>query len=321
MIDLLDKFYGVLVGTMTGDALGMPVEGSSPYFIQKRYGEIREMLEARLGAVTYTDDTEMTIALAESLVRCKNFDGEDMANSFIENFNSARGYGSGTIKALELMRQGEKWNEAGRKIFNGGSYGNGSAMRVSPVGCLYHHDLEVVKKVAEESSKITHTHTLGKEGAALQACGVALAVSSDPQEKLDVQKFLESLLHLFEKESPFYKKLHVIGDFLNREVSVEEVINSLGNDSSAPNSVPTAIYSFLRNNNDFEDALVFAVGLGGDTDTIGAMTGALAGGYLGKSSMPGRWLNTLEEGEKGINYIETLSRKLCNLHKEIASLR
>ncbi len=68
---LKDKFKGALVGTHVGDALGMPVEGQPPELIQMRFGQVTEMIEARMGAGTYTDDTEMMIAVAESLCRVK----------------------------------------------------------------------------------------------------------------------------------------------------------------------------------------------------------------------------------------------------------
>lgn len=314
---LKDKFCGALVGTQVGDSLGMPVEGASSFFIKEYYGEIREMLEARSGAGTYTDDTEMAVAVAESLERSRGFDGADMASAFLENFNPERGYGAGTIKALTLIQQGERWDEAGKRIFNGGSYGNGAAMRIAPVGCLYYRDLEKVKEIAQESSRITHAHQLGMEGAAVQACGITLAVSMDPQQELDAEEYISTLLQVPAYNSPFREKLQVVRELLHKDVPVEELLSQLGNDVSSLNSVPTAIYSFLKYNYDFEEALVFAVGLGGDTDTIGAMTGALTGSYRGKSSIPERWLRTVEKGEKGIDYIENLALKLYNLHKEL----
>lgn len=322
MRDLTDKFSGALLGTHVGDALGMPVEGSSPLSIRKLYGQLREMLDARLGRGTYTDDTEMMIALAESLVRKKGFDGEDLAHSFLDNFDFQRGYGAGTRRALELIRSGIDWREAGAKVFQGGSYGNGSAMRIAPVGCLYFHDLEQVINVAFESSLITHAHPLGKEGAALQASAVALALKSDPEKQLDPEPFLAALREQLSADSPFQEKLQSISELIKKEEpDVEEVAEELGNDSRALCSAPPAIYSFLRYSDDFEEALVFAVGLGGDTDTIAAMAGAIAGAYKGKSAIPARWLNALERGKKGADYIEELAFELLKLHNEIAPAR
>lgn len=320
-MDLQDKFCGALLGTHVGDALGMPVEGASAASIKKHYGEVREMLEARLGKGTYTDDTEMMIALAESLLRCGDCDGEDLARSFLENFSLSRGYGAGSRRAIELIRNGTSWDQVGERIFKGGSYGNGSAMRIAPVGCLYHYDIRKLREAAYASSSITHAHPWGKEGAFLQALAVAQAVASDPEEPLEKGKYLQGLQKEISPESPYGGKLEDIGELLQKEPETGEVVEKLGHDSRAMNSVPTAIYAFLKHHYDFEDAVVYAVGLGGDTDTIGAMAGAIAGAYRGKSSIPLRWLDVLERGAKGANYIEELAVGLYNLYVEIASQR
>lgn len=320
-MDLHDKFCGALLGTHAGDALGMPLEGASAASIKKRYGEVREMLEARLGKGTYTDDTEMMIALAESLLRCGDFDGADLANALLENFSLERGYGTGSKRAMELIRAGTNWEEVGKRIFKDGSYGNGSAMRIAPVGCLYHHDLHKLKKVAYASSSVTHAHPWGKEGAFLQALAVAKAVASDPEDVLDRTKYLQDLKNEFSADSPYLASLEVIEELIQIKPDVEEVVAKLGNDSRAMNSVPTAIYAFLTHNHSFEETVVYAVSIGGDTDTIGAMAGAISGGYRGKSAIPSRWLDVLERGAKGANYIEELATGLYNLHEEIVNQR
>ncbi len=316
MVASADKFSGSLLGTHTGDALGMPLEGASPTSIRKNYGEVREMLEARLGAGTYTDDTEMMIALAESLLRCRGLNGTDLARAFLENFNPLRGYGAGTRKALELLRAGTAWEEAGRRIFDQGSYGNGASMRIAPLGCLYCHNLAQLKEAAYYSSVGTHAHPWGQQGALLQALAVALAAAADPGRALEAEHFLASLAGVLEEDSPYREKIEVIGALLKREPPLEEVVSLLGNDSRALASVPAALYAFLRNAADFEETVVYAVSLGGDTDTIAAMAGAIAGAYHGKAVIPQRWLQKLEKGAKGVAYIEQLALGLYELHND-----
>lgn len=89
-----DKFQGALLGTLVGDALGMAVEGWDRERIIARYGAIKEMRPGHLPAGSYTDDTEMMIAVAESLIRCRGFDPADMVNSFLANCHPYRGYSS-----------------------------------------------------------------------------------------------------------------------------------------------------------------------------------------------------------------------------------
>jgi poly(ADP-ribose) glycohydrolase ARH3 len=108
-------------------------------------------------------------------------------------------------------------------------------------------------------------------------------------------------------------KLEDIGMLLNQPSEPEIIIEHLGNASTALNSVPTAIYCFLSHPRSFKEALIFAVSLGGDTDTIAAMTGAISGAYHGRKALPSQWLSDLENGEKGRDYIEDLARALWRL--------
>ena len=311
---LKDKFIGSMLGTHIGDALGMPVEGESYEAIEKNFGEMRDLLDARLGPGTYTDDTEMMISLAESLVENRGFDGQDMAQRFVDNFNPDRGYGSGTIQALFMIKSGMPWEEVGERVFCGGSFGNGSSMRVAPIGALYYNSPEKLYEVACLSSRITHVHVLGIEGAALQAMAVSKAINLHPDQDVDARRFIDDLIQSISIETDIYKsKLKAMETLLETPEDKKMVIEMLGHDSSAPNSVPTAIYSFLTHTHDFEEAVVYAVGLGGDTDTIGAMTGAISGGFHGKSRIPYRWLDILENGKKGRDYIEMLAVKLWDI--------
>ncbi len=309
---LKDKFIGSLVGTAIGDALGMPIEGWHPHRIQAVYGEMREMLDGRFSAGSWTDDTEMMIGIAESLIENKGFNGEHMAHRFIANFNVLRGYGSGSRRVLGWIRSGEEtWDTAGERVFGGsGSYGNGAAMRIAPVGVFYFDDPEELRSIAYKSSQITHTHPLGKEGAALQVYAIALAVNADPSSSLNSDTFLKQLNAFNKEETVYTPKLRKIQALLSeKSVDKTKVISELGNSVLAYESVPTAIYSFLANSDSFEEAVVYAVGLGGDTDTIGAMAGAISGAYHGVLGIPERWKNILEKRK----YIEALAESLWSI--------
>jgi poly(ADP-ribose) glycohydrolase ARH3 len=302
-IDLKSKFRGALLGTAVGDALGAPVEGRSMEKVRSVYGEekVWTMVNGR-----YTDDTEMMIGVAESLIRIRGFNGADMARTFIQNFDVKRGYGPGSTGALRMIREGENWDTASKKLFGGeGSYGNGAAMRIAPVGLFYYDDTAALREAAYKSSMITHSHELGKEGAALQAFAVALAVRGQKEGML-------SELEAFVQNSVYKEKIRLIGLLLEKAPPTKkEVIAKLGNGMAAFNSVPTAIHSFLHAGS-FEEGVVSAVSLGGDTDTIGAMSGAISGAYYGDSAIPREWVKQLEAGEKGKSYIRMLAEKLYN---------
>lgn len=301
---LQHKFNGAMTGTAIGDGLGAGFEGLQGFEVDQIHavGERRTVLR-------YTDDTHMMIGVAESLIACGGFDGAHMTQTFVRNFNREpfRGYGPGPPRIFSLIEAGESWENAAEKIYPGGSYGNGAAMRVAPVGLLYYDDASTVKAVAFQSARITHAHALGKEGAALQACAVALATNSDPDRPLDTERFLHSLNDSVE-EDVFLEKLDSIPALL-ADADPEKVISMLGNGIEAFTAVPAAVFSFLVYPDAFEAAVVFAIRLGGDTDTIGAMAGAISGARLGVDAIPGKWRHKLENRR----YIEPLAKALWEL--------
>jgi len=291
-MNLLSKFAGSLLGTEAGDCLGAKGEGFfsfwEPSGISKRY----------------TDDTHMMIGVAESLIENRGFNPEHMMQTFIKNYEKEpwRGYGPGPPRIFALVKKGEDVRKAAEKIYRGGSFGNGSAMRVAPVGCFYYDNLLLLREVAFASSRLTHSHPLGMEGAAIQAFAIALAVKTAPS--LNREDFIEELEN-FTKNSVYREKIKNIRLLLTRNAPKEDVVRILGNGIEAFNSVPTAIYSFLRSSS-FKEAVVYAVSLGGDTDTIGAMTGAIAGAFWGIEGIPAEWVKNIENAD----YIKELARKL-----------
>ncbi len=151
------------------------------------------------------------------------------------------------------------------------------------------------------------TLKLGKEGAELEAHAIALATSLEPVKTFDRGSFLKKLMsHVSDRV--YQEKLSRIPALLNHP-DKDRVTTELGNGIEAFNSVPTAIYSFLNTPDSFTQAVRFAISLGGDADTIGAMTGAISGAYLGTCAMPQSWRSKLENGK----YISKLADKLYSL--------
>ena len=316
-VEMRERFVGALIGTFVGDALGMPVEGWSWRDIQRQYGEVRDMLPARLGAGTYTDDTLLMIALAESLLaHGGHLDPDDLQSRFRSVYDPRRGFGAGMHRLIRLWDLGMSWREAARTLFDGGSYGNGGAMRVAPVGLLYHRSLSQVYEMARLQASVTHAHPLGQEGAALQALAVALAVRAS-REQFDPEEFLGDLEAALPPSAETYRRaLMMVWDLRGRWEDRDLIVRKLGNRSSAHRSVPTALFAFLTFWRSFEEAVVYAVSLGGDTDTLAAMTGAIAGAFHGVHAVPRRWWEKLENGEKGRDYVVQLGERLWGLFSQ-----
>lgn len=280
-----------------GDALGMPFEGAVPEMPPVPL----EMREARLGAGTYTDDTQMTIALAESLLACGEVEQAHLAETFLRHFDRRRGYGAGTIEVFSRWECGESVESAAGEAFGGqGSLGNGAAMRVAPIPVAFASDVHRMADQARQSAALTHRHRLGIEAAVAQAFAIAGALRGD--DPLSAARSAAASNEL--------------GGLLDRaerlradRPSSAEVAERLGNGSTGPESVPAAVYAATVHSS-FEDAVTFAIRCGGDADTIGAMAGAIAGARFGASEIPSRWLSALEDGRRGRSHVEQLAEQL-----------
>jgi poly(ADP-ribose) glycohydrolase ARH3 len=298
-IELKDRFRGCMLGLALGDALGAPFEGWNG-------GEVS--FEHIPPILRYTDDTEMAIGIAESLSRQGGFDAFDMSERFVRNFDPSRGYGPGTIAVLGMIRNGISFEDANSKVFPDGSYGNGAAMRSAPLGLFYSLEDPGLKNAAYGSSSITHSHPLAKERAYMISYAVSQIVNGRAGHEL-----LDGLFSVTGHDE-YRAKLNILKSLLEQEPSAEEVVNSLGNSVLAVESAPTAIYAFLRYGEDYLKTVRFCISLGGDTDTISAMAGALSGAQVGIRGLPMNLLGRLESRER----IEKLSLELFRSHESVS---
>jgi poly(ADP-ribose) glycohydrolase ARH3 len=323
-----DRFVGVLLGTMVGDALGAPVEGWDCARMNAHLDQLPQMPRGEFelsvsvlgllsggavkpGSARYTDDTQMALGLAQELVERGEVVPERLAQRFVQNFQVWRGYGPGAYGVLDALRQGRPWDEPARQVFGGvGSYGNGAAMRVGPLGAFY-WDAEVtmIREAVRLSCLPTHTHPQGIEGAVVVALAVAGALRQAETGELDTTALLHFIRSGVEDEV-YHKKLDQVEAFLAAEPEPCVVAARLGTDLAATLSVPAALFAFLSRWDSLSDCILYAVRLGGDTDTIGAMAGAMVGAFQGASAIPETWLAALENGPQGRDFARALGEQL-----------
>ena len=302
-----DRFAGCLLGQAVGDALGSPYEGLPADFIYWTYGPVRELFDQHPAEVLrYTDDTQMMIGVAEALVESGEIDGDALLERFAHNYQPERGYGTGARRILECVAGGGDGRHLAERVFPGGSFGNGAAMRAAPVGLLFCHDLTRVAEQARLSALPTHRHPLGIEGAELFALAVALAAQGPPFRRGRFYRALEARC----TSEEFRWQVRAARD-LRRGNS----LGFLGSSLPAHRSVVTAIACFTTSPDSFEEAVTAAVALGDDTDTLAAMAGALVGAHLGLGGVPARWVDRLEGGPQGAGYLRELA---AGLHRRYA---
>jgi poly(ADP-ribose) glycohydrolase ARH3 len=315
---LRDRFRGVMLGTLCGDALGAPAEGlAREQIIPTLGGWLHEMIDrplasqrapSMLRAGRYTDDTQMTQALAEALLDMDDvFDPDEVARSFALWFQEFRGYGGKAQRILTRLRSLYNagavpglWSKAvGPEVAaDGASFGNGSAMRVAPVALACYPDAKRVANLAERQGRLTgHSHPDAQFGAQQQALAVMLGIQWGEAGKPLGPDFVNELLALLPTPpESFAARLAWLPQ--NLHASGDDAVAHLGHGVVMAESVPTALWAVLSSPADrgAVGAITRGANLGGDADTIAAMAGAIAGGYYGASSLPQHWLEAVESG-------------------------
>lgn len=308
------RFVGCLLGCACGDVLGSCVEMQSRGEILQQFPGLLtdfQPSDRGLGFGCYTDDTEMTLALARSILRCGDVRGSDCAAAYAEAFTPQRGYGRSAVKVLSALQQGADWRRTGTMLFAEGSFGNGGAMRIAPIGLLYGH-LESVRLYEKVKAALwmTHTHPEAIDAALLQARAVGMMLMADAP--LDSQGLLDRLLE-YAPESILNSKLKLLKELLSQQAAAAEVVAVFGCGVRSGDSWPPALWAALRFSADPEAAIIQAVNLGGDTDTIGAMTGALVGALHGDRWFPERWITQLENQQNGRDELISVAERLAAL--------
>lgn len=273
-----DRIRGCAVGAGVGDALGMPLEFGPR---QPAGRLVREMNPGRVQAGTFTDDTEMALALAESLLAHTPLDPADLAQRFVAWYRGGPDdVGVHTSRVLSRIAAGEPWQEAVERVqrLKPDSAGNGSVMRCWPVALADWDDLDQMLADSRLQSRVTHPHPECEAGSAfvnaaiwhlLQGIPPAAAVA----DALKVAAVPLALQEVIERAP------------MNRR-------EELANGGWVRHTVQSAVWG-LRTTDSFEEAVVQVVNLGGDADTAGAVAGALAGAAYGLEAIPARWRRAL----------------------------
>lgn len=237
----------------------------------------------------FTDDTNMALSVVSILRQCGEIHQDKLARSFGTHFDSTRGYGLGARALLAKIQLGGNWRDLSSQMFGGtGSYGNGGAMRVAPIGAYFADDLEAVVKNARLSAEITHYHPEGIAGTIAVALGAALAVKWK-ENQFTHRTFLEQLLSLVPegKVQQGLQKAIELGD----KITVESAAEILGNGSlvSAPDTVPFALWNAARLMDNYEEAIWTTLSAGGDADTNAAIVGGIVVMNTGLEGIPNLW--------------------------------
>lgn len=254
--------------------------------------------ELPAGPWWHTDDTEMAISIVEVLRLLGTIHQDALARQFMWRFEREpdRGYGSGARQQLRMMLEGTEWRVTSREAFGGqGSLGNGSAMRVAPVGAWFADDLDCVVKEARASAKVTHMHSEGVAGA------VAIAIAAAMAWRLRGKSSNDACIDFFNevhKRTPDGETRRGIGQaFQVRTLeSAESAARILGSgfNVTCPDTVPFAVWAAAKYFGDYRKAIAATASVGGDVDTNCAIVGGIVALSAGWDGIPKGWLKNME---------------------------
>ncbi len=307
--ELKSLFRGCILGVAIGDALGMPTEGLGIEEIRKSYGFVEDFLPSPLGdlkAGEWTDDTEQMVILAESIVDRIYLDPADFSSKLVSWAEDAFKIRTGptTRQALRNLLRGLSWDRSGVD-----SATCGAAMRVAPVGLVYHFNLDLVERYAVISASVTHRNDSAFAGAVAVATAISTLVSDFSEEEM-----LSEVVSRSKKYDPLLsEKVSFANEIKDEEL--EKAVEKLGNSIMMWDVVPMAFYCFLSSK-DFSEAVKKGANAGGDTDSIAAIAGGISGAKFGESRIPKRW----RENVKDSSYLLKLADQLYQTHLKIVTL-
>ncbi len=301
------RLSGVLVGTAVGDSLGLPAEGLSPARARAlRFQPWRHRFFMGYGVVS--DDTEHAGLVALSLLEHPREAGA-FGRALLGRLRLwfaclPPGVGLATARACIKM-----WFGFGLRsgVF---SAGNGPAMRSPLIGAFFANDEPRRREFVQVSTQLTHTDPQALWAALALAECAALEASGQFERGL-----LRQRLDAISDDAGWSALVAALFEHLANERSVAEYAGSLGLarrgvSGFALHSVPVALYAWLRHRPDVETALTAVLDCGGDTDSVGAMVGAVAGAALGVGGFPARWVRPIRDWPFGVPRLITLGESL-----------
>lgn len=306
-VNVQQAFAGALLGTAVGDALGLPAEGLSRRRIRRRWrGAWRHRF--LLGRGMVSDDTEHTLFVAQALLahpddpaafqRCLS------RKLQLWLLGVPAGIGFATLRAILRLWLGFPPTRSGVR-----SAGNGPAMRCAIIGAYFFEESEKRRAFVAAATVLTQTDPRALTAALAVAEAAAFAVRRDAS--------VETWFDAIEKPNADTEWLRICSrlfDALASGESVDGFAVSLGLGDAvtgyAYHSVPVALYAWLRHRGNFRAALESALNCGGDTDSVGAIVGALAGIEGGTAAIPGDWLSGIWEWPRSVPMLQRVAERL-----------
>lgn len=310
---------GCLLGTAIGDALGLASEGLSPRRQARMFPDTGRYHLLPFGRGMCSDDTEHTVMVAQSLVHAAHYSSGRVDAKVFRSSLAWRlrwwllglpaGIGLATLKGILKL-----WLFLPQRWQGSFSAGNGPAMRSGLIGVYWADQPDLMRLHVEASTRLTHSDP--KATHAALAVAVAAELSARHGGRVDATAYAERMRSLLGDEGA---ELAGLVERVARSVQAGQPTRDFaaemglqrGVTGYAFHTVPVALHAWLSHPADYRGAVLAAIRCGGDTDTVAAITGAMAGAGCGRDGLPAEWLSHLAEWPHDVAWMDGLARSLA----------
>ena len=298
-----NKFKGTLLGLAVGDAIGGPLEFMSPSQIQIKHGTVNSMIGGgwlSLRPGQYTEDTWLTIGVAENLLENKQLDAIAFVKRYLTWYRTNPKDGGPITKAvLAYAQEGMAIEAAAKQVAEEltiQSHNNEPLVWCIPLALMYFQNTDQLMKETMKIAMLTHYDKKVASAAAV----INILISRMLNGETDRKKIWQQTFQLLDdNEVGLYNVMPDVADKKKEELRGSPTIQD---------TLETSLWAWLKTKT-FQEAITTVLNVGGDTDTIGAITGALCGAYYGEENIPIEWLRSLEDK----NIIAGLARRFFKL--------
>lgn len=309
---MVEKFKGTLIGSAVGDTLGMMVEELPVDEVVLYYGDIvKEIREPHPSSPSYflrpgenTSEFEIITLVAKSLIEKKRIDVRDIIEKYIQWIEKGEIHtyiDPNFLLAIEYIMEGRELEKTGSTVDH--------ILPAIPIGLYHYKNPHLSAEAARAVIMITSRNQPVVDCGAMLSAGISELVENRFYLEEEWEYFLK-LLETFAVSSQTKKYLHKVKTLLKEDATLEKAINEIGNGSFCLEAFSLSLFIFIKYHNNPQEAIIHAVNsygyYGGDTDSIGIITGAMVGAYHGDEAIPEKWKEKLMDYNSIIDIAEKL---------------
>ena len=315
-----NQYLGAIIGHAVGDAMGFPTEFSKrEELLQNPVIEMIDSPDVGQPAGSWSDDTAMEIATIDSFIQKKYFDYKDIMDKWVKWISKSEYTPTGVafdigrtcLKAIKKYCNGTAPLQCGSTSIN--ENGNGSLMRILPVA-LYAYSKKLddtsIHKLTNEVSSLTHAHEVSRLGCYIYVQFIINLLKGKTKE--EAYKHIQDL----DYRSFTIDSINQYTRILNEQIEVQ-ILENIKSTGYIVDTLESAMWIFM-NAQHYKEAIIASTNIGGDTDTIGAIVGSMAGIYYGFESIPSNWLEKLQRKDYLIELVDRFEKSIAVLPKNVS---